>query len=191
MYCRADGHAGVVDVGRERELLDERAVLRLGLAHALLALAALGDVAQRDGEEERAGDVDAGDRDLGRERAVVGAKRGDLEARAEQRAGAGLEHLGELVAVLGRDDELEEALADSVGARPAEGLLGRRVDLGDEAFVVDDHDAVERGAQHGVLAPLARERARARSACARSRRSSARSRRSRRRARRGSGRPRC
>ena len=40
----------------------------------------------------------------------------------------------------GRDDQLEERLADRVGARPAERLLGRGVHLDDQAFVVDDHD---------------------------------------------------
>ena len=76
-----------VDVRRERDLLDERAVLRLGRAQALVAIAALRDVADRDGEEQRPGHVDAGDRDLGRERAMVGAEGVDLEPRAEQRAG--------------------------------------------------------------------------------------------------------
>ena len=69
-----------VDVRRERELLDERAVLRLGLAEALFVLVALRDVAQRDREQQRPRDVDARDRELGRERPAVGAKRGDLEA---------------------------------------------------------------------------------------------------------------
>ena len=60
---------------------------------------------------------------------------------------------------LGRDDELEERLADRVGAGPAERLLGRGIDLDDQTFVVDDHDGVERGAEDASLrASLARER---------------------------------
>ena len=54
------------------------------------------------------------------------------------------------------DDELEERLADRLGPRPPERLLGRRVHLDDEALVVDDDQAVERGAQDRVLASLAR-----------------------------------
>ena len=98
--ARPHRHPRVVDVRRDRQLLDERAVLRLGLAHALVALVALRDVAQRDREEERAGDVDARDRELGGERAQVGADRVHLEPGAEQRARAGLEHGGELGAML-------------------------------------------------------------------------------------------
>ena len=86
MYVVLHRHPDGVDVRRERDLLDERAVLRLRLAQALLAVASLCHVAQRDGEEHRAGHVDAGDRDLGWERALVGAQRIDLESRAEQRA---------------------------------------------------------------------------------------------------------
>ena len=151
LHRQADG----VDVGRERDLLDQRAVLRLRLAEPLLAVAPLRDVVERDGEEHRAGNVDARDRDLGREGAVVGAEGGDLEARAEQRPAAVREHPRQVVPVLLRDRQLEERLAEDVVARPAERLLGRRVHLGDQALVVDDHDAVERCAQDRVLASLA------------------------------------
>ena len=86
MYVVFTGSPTVVDVGRERQLLDERAVLRLCLAKALFVLVALRDVAERDRKQQRPGHVDAGDRELGRERPAVGAERVDLEARAEQRA---------------------------------------------------------------------------------------------------------
>ena len=76
-----------------------------------------------------------------------------------------VEDAGEVSAVAGRHDELEERLAERVGARPAERLLGRGVHLDDQSFVVDDHDAVERGAEDRVLARLARGEQRARSAC--------------------------
>ena len=58
--------------------------------------------------------------------------------------------------MLGGDRQLEEPLADRFAAHPAERLLGRRVHLGDESLVVDDHDTVECRAQDCVLAPLAR-----------------------------------
>ena len=58
--------------------------------------------------------------------------------------------------MLRSDHEFEERLADRVRSRPAEGLLGRRVDLDDESAVVDDHDTVECGAKHRVLARFAR-----------------------------------
>jgi hypothetical protein len=72
-------HADRVDVRGERDLLDECPVLRLGLTQALFPISALGDVADRDGEQHWAGNVDAGDRNLRRERTAVGAQRGDLK----------------------------------------------------------------------------------------------------------------
>ena len=116
---RLHRQADRVDVGRERDLLDQRAVLRLRLAEPLLAVAPLRDVVERDREEHRAGNVDARDRDLGRKRAVVGAEGGDLEARPEQRPAAVCEHARQVVPVLLRDGQLEERLAEDVVARPA------------------------------------------------------------------------
>ncbi len=152
-----DRLAECVDVGREREPLDERAVLRLGLAEPLLGALPLGDVAKVRGEDGCARNGDARQRELRRELAAVGAPCRDLDGRFEQRPTARLERAGESARALRLRlaDQLEEVAADGVALRQAEGLLGRGVELGDLSFVVDRDHRVERGGEDGRLAGLA------------------------------------
>ena len=65
------------------------------------------------------------------------------------------EHAGQVVPLRLRHRQFEKGPAEHVVARPAECFLGRGIHLGDQALVVDDHDAVERGAQNCVLASFA------------------------------------
>ena len=58
--------------------------------------------------------------------------------------------VGIALAVVGGDHRIEQVLAEDVLARPAEHLLGGRVELDDRAGLVDHHDGVERRLQHGA-----------------------------------------
>jgi hypothetical protein len=110
------------------------------------------DVADRRGEDWRAGDVDTPDGELHREDRAVRAYGLDLDAVSEHLAGPCMrtirgpacERSPVGIPVRGWDDELGQLATEDVVAEVAERLLRRLVELEDEALVIDDHDAVER-----------------------------------------------
>ncbi len=60
-----------------------------------------------------------------------------------------------VLAHVGRDDEVGHEPAHDLASAPAEGPLGRRIELGHQPGIVDGDDAVERSLQHRHLAGLA------------------------------------
>ena len=117
------------------------------------------DVAQVAGEHRRAGNVDAGDRELDREARAVGAHAVDLDPPVQHpRRAAGevpREPSAVAVAQVRRHDQLRHLAADRLLARVAERALGGGVELDDAAAMVHRHDAVQRGLQRRAVALLA------------------------------------
>src|ERR1700722_16127066 len=120
---------------------------RLAAAQVLLRLLALGDVAQVTGEWRWSVEGDTRDGKLDRKFSAAGAYRRHLDAPSDHPRFAGGKVAGKSQPVLlperGRDDDVGQMLAHDIVAAVAESALSGRIELGDAAFVIDAHNAVE------------------------------------------------
>ena len=155
-----DHRSRLVEVGQVGDgghLLDQRAPAALGRAHRLVGVLSVGDVAQVAGEQRPLARHPR-DRQLNRELAAVSAQRGHLDPAAEDRRLARSER-GERpavrLAVLHRDDQAGQLLAQRLHSLIAERHLRGRVPLDDPAVAVDHDHAVEGGIDHRRLYGLA------------------------------------
>ena len=140
-----------VDVDGERQALDQHPVTELGAPKPCLRIAPLADVPNAGGEERRAGQIDAPDRELRREDRAVRTHGVDFDALAEETSrtgtrsvlGPACERSTVCSPGLRRDDELGQLAPEDLVPAVPEGLLRGLVELEDEPPVIDDDDAVE------------------------------------------------
>jgi hypothetical protein len=123
----------------------DRGVVERGLEDLQLRLARR-DVVHQGREAPAVGAGRAADRQLDREHLARLPLGRNLDTLVDDRALAGAQEAGQAlvvgVAVLFGDDEVAEALADRLLGRPAEGLLGEAVPVGDVAGLVDGDDGL-------------------------------------------------
>ena len=150
---RREGRLDAVHVRDERNVLDQGPVTRFGGRLLLLGLDDLGEIAKRAGEERSPASLELRDRELGGERRAVLPQRRQPQPLSHDPALAGAGGPGEpflvtLPQFLG-NDQVAQPAPDRLLAGPAERVLGGGVPLADDALVVHDDDAVERGVEHG------------------------------------------
>ena len=144
--------AAGVDVEHHDDLgcmIDQQPVARRTLAHRLLRLAPLGDVAQTQHEHLAPRKRGFADRDFGREAVAALTLREQLarpqiERRIPRGGGKPLQRLRDGLAVIGQlRNEQVDPLADDLGFRVAEDALAGRIEGADHPLLVH--------AQHHVL----------------------------------------
>jgi hypothetical protein len=126
------------DVGELLELFVAALQLLALLGEGRFSGPALGDVVNERREETVLPLPHRRDRHLDRELGPVAMQRRELQAPALRRPDAA----GEQVAVLRRDDPLDERFSDRLGAGPTERLLRLRVPIGDAAVRINRHERV-------------------------------------------------
>ena len=143
-----DGQDVVEVVGDAAGELADRFHL-LGMPDPVFRRDLVGEVADEPVEHDAAAAPQLGDAELDLDLVAVTPQRLDLEPAAEDLALAGAQEMFEagavIVAMNRRDDQVAEFLADRLGARPAEDLLGLRIPVGDDPAFVHLHEGIERG----------------------------------------------
>src|SRR5439155_23144518 len=124
------------------------ALLQRGVELTQLRLGplAVGDVVDERAEQVLVVQTDRRDQELDRELAAIPVQGGDLDAPVEDGSFAGGEEMPEAaevsLAMAGRDDGLGERLSQRLARGPAEGALGHRVPIPDDAVAVDGHERI-------------------------------------------------
>ena len=129
-----------------------------GRDHLLLGAVALGDIADKARESDGPGQAGAGDGQLRREFAAIGAHRRDLDPPVQDVRISGGQVAGEtepvLLAQRRRHDGFAQLPADQLIGRAPEDSHRAGVDVGYAGVLVDAEDAVQRRLQDRALASL-------------------------------------
>src|SRR5258708_26047505 len=131
---------------RARDLVEEAEALKLGL-EPIFGKFAVGDVANKGAERNRAGRADRRNRQFDRELPTIAMQRGQFDALAKHmrfpRRYVTRQALPMRTPIVLRHDRLLDLASDRLLARPAERLFGLRIPAPNDPSLIDAHDRID------------------------------------------------